>query len=251
MSTQPTGGYPQFPQPPNFPPPIYPYLPPPRPPQRRRLNANLLVPAIALGIVVVLLLASAVFASLEGRTARGSATVIPTWTPTDTPPPTPTLTALDNGPFLGAVDDAFVSLLGGSSPSIGATDSTVAGHHVQVGFQFTAGWDSRSRIRAIEVYAGDATMTTQTVPGIMGTFLPPDAKHVRDVTKDVTQYGTVVHHVYYSALLANTLQQQDFIDDLDLTTPTPLGTFEWFCFSYHGWMYGPYSGCIMWTWAPR
>lgn len=36
----------------------------------------------------------------------------------------------------------------------------------------------------------------------------------------------------------------------DLTTPIPPGTFEWFCWSSHGYLTGPYNGCEILTRAP-
>lgn len=171
--------------------------------------------------------------------------------PTSPPLPTATPNPLDRGPHLGSLDTEFDKLLGQRS-TMALTPTVVAGQHIELA-TWEAGdtTDGQGRIREIDF---DPTTTTwanvQAAMPVITFFLPPDARYLRTETKDESSYGTVIHHVYTSHLLAQFIGASVFTDDLDLTTPIPPGTFEWFCWSSHGYLNGPYTGCEILTRAP-
>lgn len=230
-------------------------------PRRALAQAAAIAPTVlicmCLVVFVVVVLLGSVINNLVMHSGVGAISVTPRVyaLPTTTVPlpktPTPT-NPLDHGPHLGGIDTEFNKLLNGQQSTMMSTATTIAGQQVGLAtWEASDTNDNHNRIREIDLSPGSIEWTNeQDAMPVITFFLPPDAQYLRTETTDVSSYGTVIHHVYMSHLLAQYLAPSMFYDDLGLVDPIPPGTFEWYCWSNHGYINGPYSGCEILTQAP-
>lgn len=224
--------------------------------ERAFAQAAAVAPTVFISICLVafvgMIVATGVYGQISYTRTHGSgasAAPFPTNTPLPTATQTPT-SPLDHGPYLGSNGDVFHQLMHVHADDPGRSPSfiTIAGQEFDIKLW---GGVPGSPVGESDLQATNSNLNAQTAPAIMKTFLPPDARYVRTETRDASFGGTVVHHVYTSALLAKAIDDpHDYFDDLDFSTPIPVGTFEWYCYSTYGYLNGPYDYCYIWTRAP-
>lgn len=112
--------------------------------------------------------------------------------------------------------------------------------------------DAVDRVREITVYEDDKATHAWDAPtatAIATTFLPSDAVHVRDEPDEFSP-PHYVEHIYRSKLLAISLDASVFVDEVDLKTRNPPGTFTWWCVPFPSNTPG-YGECKITVEAPK
>lgn len=217
-------------------PPAYeaPAGPPPTPPGKRRRMKGWYRALIALAVLIMV-----------GIIATAAGGCAPTPTATEQPQATATLkpqpTATPSGPqpvtgaLLGGPINDFTQAFGSPTSTVpGATQyqTDVRGIPVFLAAATTDRKDTTTNSRVDQVVVrpplnSGVTWTAAQGEAIAKTFMPPDAKYVKDATVTVPE-GAILEHVYISARLAASFPADRFYDVTSLNPVAP-GTFHYQC----------------------
>lgn len=189
--------------------------------------------------VVVLVLVCGVCGGLGsalggGNSASPTPTAVAHVPPTATTAPRPTATHTPSGPrpiagaLLGGKAQDFTAKFGDpvkTANQVRDYQATIAGQDTFVRAMLVAPGDG-SRVHFVDVSPNDSTTQWNDATGeaVARTFLPPDAKYVKDV--NVPDFG--LEHVYQSADLAATFPASSFTD-ANTGNAVPPGTFYISC----------------------